>query len=119
MRSHPPLRAAFTLVELLVACLILGTGVLALAGTSVAVARLTGDAARAGTAAERAQARMETMRSAQCAATLGSTLAGGIAEWWASSATAAGAALSDSVRYSEGAQHSIRSSALASAAWCP
>jgi Tfp pilus assembly protein PilV len=118
MRLQPSLRSAFTLVELLVACLVLGTGVLALASTSVAVARLTGDAGRAGAAAERAQARMEAMRAA-CAAASGSVLAGGIAEWWSAAPSPSGAALSDSVRYTEGAHHDIRSSTLASAAWCP
>jgi Tfp pilus assembly protein PilV len=49
MRNRP----AFTLIELVVACFVFGTGVLALASTSVAVARLTGDAAREGLAAER------------------------------------------------------------------
>ncbi|MBK5187794.1 MAG: prepilin-type N-terminal cleavage/methylation domain-containing protein, partial [Gemmatimonadaceae bacterium] len=39
MRSLPlRSRSAFTVIELLVACLVLGTGVLALASTSVAVA---------------------------------------------------------------------------------
>ena len=119
MRLQPSLRPAFTLVELLVACLVLGTGVLALASTSVAVARLTGDAARAGEAAERGQARMEAMRAASCAAASGSAIAGGISEWWSASRSPSGAALSDSVRYTEGAHHDIRSSTLASAAWCP
>jgi Tfp pilus assembly protein PilV len=119
MRLHPSQRQAFTLVEILVACLVLGTGVLALASTSAAVARLSGDAARAGAATERAQARMEAMRAASCGAVSGSALAGGIAEWWTSAPSASGAALSDSVRYTEGAHHDIHSSSLASAAWCP
>jgi len=119
MRLQPSLRAAFTLVELLVACLVLGTGVLALASTSVAVARLTGDAARAGAAAERAHARMEAMRATACAAASGSAVAGGIAEWWTAALSPSGAALSDSVRYTEGVHHDIRSNTLYSAAWCP
>jgi Tfp pilus assembly protein PilV len=119
MRLQLSLRTAFTLVELLVACLVLGTGVLALASTSVAVARLTGDAARAGAAVERGQARMEAMRANACAAASGSALAGGISEWWTAAPSPGGAALSDSVRYTEGAHHDVRSSALASAAWCP
>jgi len=119
MRLRLSLRSAFTLVELLVACLVLGTGVLALASTSVAVARLAGDAAREGEAAERGQARMEAMRASACATASGSAIAGGISEWWSASPSPVGAALSDSVRYAEGAHHSVRSSALASAAWCP
>ncbi|HEV7703907.1 MAG TPA: hypothetical protein VGO46_06415 [Gemmatimonadaceae bacterium] len=119
MRRQPSLRTAFTLVELLVACLVLGTGVLALASTSVAVARLTGDAARAGAAAERGQARMEAMRANACTAASGSALAGGIAEWWTAAPSAGSVALNDSVSYAEGARHDVRSSALASAMWCP
>ena len=119
MRHAHSLRPAFTLVELLVACLVLGTGVLALASTSVAVARLTGDAAREGAAAERAQSRMEAMRAAQCVAASGSALAGGIIEWWSAAPAAGGAALSDSVQYAEGVRHELRSNTLESAAWCP
>ena len=119
MRNKPSLRAAFTLVELLVACLVLGTGVLALASTSVAVARLTGDSARSGAAVERGQARMEAMRADACAAASGSALAGGIAEWWTTAPSAGIAALSDSVRYAEGVRHDLRSSSLTSAVWCP
>ena len=119
MRLRLSLRTAFTLVELLVACLVLGTGVLALASTSVSVARLTGDAARAGAAAERGHARMEAMRANACGAAAGSALAGGIAEWWSAAPSALGADLRDSVRYTEGARHDLRSSALASAVWCP
>ncbi|HEY8793943.1 MAG TPA: prepilin-type N-terminal cleavage/methylation domain-containing protein [Gemmatimonadaceae bacterium] len=119
MRPPPFRRRAFTLVELLVACFVLGTGVLALASTSVAVARLTGDAARAGVAAERGQARMEGMRAARCSAASGTVLSSGIAEWWAAVPAPTGQALSDSVRYIEGAHHDLRTDTLSSAAWCP
>lgn len=108
-------RSAFTLVEILVACFVFGTGVLALASTAVAVARLTGDAAREGLAAERGQARMEGMRAARCAAASGSIATGGIAEWW----TASGASLTDSVQYAVGAHHDVRGEMLSSGAWCP
>jgi len=119
MRLPPSLRAAFTLVELLVACLVLGTGVLALASTSVAVARLTGDSARAGAAAERGHARMEAMRANACAVASGSALVGGISEWWTAAPSALGAALSDSASYADGARHDLRTNSLASAMWCP
>jgi len=119
MRTLLRCRAAFTLVELLVACLVLAVGVLGLASTSVAVARLTGDAARAGTAIERGQARVEALRSSHCAAAGGSLALGGIAEWWSASSASGGERLEDSVRYTEGVHHSLHTESLATEAWCP
>lgn len=117
--TAPRLRAAFTLLELLAACAVLGTGVLALASTAVAVARLTGDAARAGLAAERGQARVEAMRAAGCAAASGSSVAAGVEEWWSSASAPSGSALTDSVRFANGAQHALRTEALISGNSCP
>jgi Tfp pilus assembly protein PilV len=119
MRTLSRSRTAFTLVELLVACLVLGIGVLGLASTSVAVARLTGDAARAGAAVERAQARMEIMRASQCAAAAGALPTGGISEWWSAVPSPGGASLEDSVRYTEGVHHDLHTESLYSEAWCP
>lgn len=116
---HPLRRTAFTLVEILVACMVLGVGVLALASTAVAVARLTGDAARAGAAAERGQGHMEAMRAGACVPLSGALLAGGISEWWSAALSASGQTLMDSVSYPEGARHALHSETLASAAWCP
>lgn len=113
------LRVAFTLVELLVACLVIGVGVLGLASTSVAVARLTGDSARAGIAVERGQARVEALRSSQCTSTGGTLTMGGIAEWWTAAPAPGGALLRDSVRYTEGVHHSVHTESLSSEAWCP
>lgn len=112
-------RSAFTLLELLAACLVLGTGVLALASTSVAVARLTGDAARAGLAAERGQARLESLRAAACTVTSGALAADGIEEWWSSAPAPTGRTLSDSVRYVEGARHALHSETLFTGGTCP
>lgn len=119
MRTHPRLRTAFTLIELLVACLVLGVGVLGLASTAVAVARLTGDSARSGEAVERGQARMESLRSGQCAISGGALTMHGISEWWASAPAPGGASLVDSVRYSEGAHHALHTEFLSSEVWCP
>ena len=122
MRSRRPLRlslqSAFTLFELLVACVVLGLGVLALASTAVAVARLTGDASRAGNAAERGQGRMEEMRASHCAGASGTLIAAGISEWWSAGAAGAGQALNDSVRFPEGAHHDLRTESLSSEALC-
>jgi len=119
MRTHPRLRTAFTLVELLIACLVLGVGVLGLASTAVAVGRLTGDSARSGEAVERGQARMETLRSSQCALAGGTLTMRGISEWWSSAPSPGGASLVDSVRYSEGVHHALHTEFLASEVWCP
>jgi prepilin-type N-terminal cleavage/methylation domain-containing protein len=119
MRTHQRPRNAFTLVELLVACLVLAIGVLGLASTSVAVARLTGDAARAGAAVERGHARMESLRASYCAPAAGTLLTGGISEWWSAAPAPGGASLQDSVRYTEGVHHDLHTESLASEAWCP
>lgn len=119
MRTHPRLRSAFTLVELLVSCLVLGIGVLGLASTAVAVARLTGDSARAGEAVERGQSRMEALRSSQCTAVGGMLTMRGISEWWSAAPSAGGVSLADSVRYSEGVHHALHTESLSSEAWCP
>jgi prepilin-type N-terminal cleavage/methylation domain-containing protein len=119
MRTHQRPRNGFTLVELLVACLVLGIGVLGLASTSVAVARLTGDAARAGAAVERGHARMEALRASNCAPAGGALLTGGISEWWSAGPTPGGVSLQDSVRYTEGVHHDLHTESLASEAWCP
>jgi Tfp pilus assembly protein PilV len=119
MRTHPRLRTAFTLVELLVACLVLGIGVLGLASTAVAVARLTGDSARSGEAVERGQSRMETLRSGQCGAVAGTLTMRGISEWWSSAPAPGGASLADSVRYAEGVHHALHTDLLSSETWCP
>ena len=119
MRTLVRVRAAFTLLELLVACLVLGVGVLGLASTSVAVARLTGDSARAGTAVERGQARVESLRSSQCTASGGTVTMGGIAEWWAAAPAAGATLLEDSVRFTQGVHHALHTESLSSEAWCP
>jgi Tfp pilus assembly protein PilV len=119
MRTHRRSRNAFTLVELLVACLMLGIGVLGLASTSVAVARLTGDAARAGSAVERGHARMELLRASHCAPAAGTLLTNGVSEWWSAAPAPGGASIQDSVRYTEGVHHDLHTESLSSGAWCP
>ncbi|MFN2400196.1 MAG: prepilin-type N-terminal cleavage/methylation domain-containing protein [Gemmatimonadaceae bacterium] len=78
------LHGGFTLIELVIAVLVLVVGVLGLAGTSAAVARMSGDGARRGTAAEMAQSRFEAFRSAGCAIPVGAGAytARGVRESW-------------------------------------
>jgi prepilin-type N-terminal cleavage/methylation domain-containing protein len=112
-------RRAFTLLELLAACTVLGVGVLALASTSVAIARLTGDAQRAGIAAERGQARVESMRAAGCSASSGAGVGNGVSEWWSAAPAAPGISLTDSLQFTAGAMHALRTETLATASGCP
>ena len=76
-------RAGFTLVELMVAIMVMAVGVLGLAGTAVAVARLTGGAAQQTIAANLAATRFEQLRSSPCAAIkAGSATTRGVSEKW-------------------------------------
>ena len=68
----------FTLVEVLVATVVLGVGIVALVGASASVSRLVGHGRKATHAAERAERRLELLR--QAAAAVGCVgLAGGAA----------------------------------------
>jgi type IV pilus modification protein PilV len=79
----PASRAGFTIVEVLVAILILSVGMLALAGTAAVVVRQTGSAARQTMAAAHAQSRFEQLRASPCAAMAGGadTLRGIVTAW--------------------------------------
>jgi prepilin-type N-terminal cleavage/methylation domain-containing protein len=60
-------RDGFTLIELMVAIIILVVGVLGLAGTAGMVSRMVGGAAHQTIAANVATSRFETLRSVPCA----------------------------------------------------
>src|SRR5581483_2368719 len=60
-------RRAFTIVELVVAIVILSVGVLGLVSTATVVSRLIGGAAQLTVAANVAASRFERLRSMQCA----------------------------------------------------
>lgn len=84
-RARRAPRAGFTLVELVVAILILTVGILGLASTAAIVTRNMGSAAQQTIAAQTAQSRFETLRSNyNCAAlSSGSATAGkNVREWW-------------------------------------
>ena len=77
--NHP----GFTLLEVLVALVLLGTGILGLVVTAALVSRLVGDGSRLTTAATVATARVEQLRAFGCtAAASGSAVTRGIEERW-------------------------------------
>lgn len=88
--KHSPL--GFTLIEVLVAVLVLGVGVLALVGTSAGVTRMIGRGKVETRAAQAASNRMEALRLASHAGSLpctdagfasgGPVLSGGMTESW-------------------------------------
>ena len=85
-RSHP----AFTLLEVLVALVILGVGILGLSANAALVSRLVGDGSRLTLAATVATARFELLRSMPCAtATSGSARTRGIEHRWSVETTSA------------------------------
>lgn len=84
-------RQGFTVVEVLVAIMVLGVGILALVGSSTLVTRMIGEGKRATNATQVAQMRMENFRriamntSPQCTgltATTGTATTGRITEQW-------------------------------------
>jgi prepilin-type N-terminal cleavage/methylation domain-containing protein len=89
MKHSPP---GFTLIEVLVAVLVLGVGIIALVGTSAGVTRMIGRGKIETRAAQAASSRMETLRLAAAAtsprcsdpgfASGGPVLTGGMAESW-------------------------------------
>jgi prepilin-type N-terminal cleavage/methylation domain-containing protein len=68
-RARPPARTGFTLVEVLVAVVVLTVGLLAVAGAAGHYARTLGTAAGLATAAHAARAELEDRRAQPCADT--------------------------------------------------
>ena len=76
-------RGGFTLVEVMVAMLILTVGLLGMATTSAVVIKQMGDAGRMGVAATIAQSRMEKLRIANCkVASSGTNSVRSVTESW-------------------------------------
>lgn len=103
LSNRPPAtapRAGFTIVELLVAMMVFGIGVLGLAATTATVARLMGSASRQTMAAAVAQSRIEKLRGVPCAAlTSGSETVRGITSTWTVSAVTRGVNITETVAF--------------------
>ena len=118
-RARPTDRQGFTLVELIVAIIILSVGVLGLASTAAVVTRQIGGGAQQTRAAALAQTRFEELRSIPCAdyslPFTGTSESGGFSESWAvtdfvgSTNTAApGRIFTDSVFYEANGKDQVR-----------
>jgi prepilin-type N-terminal cleavage/methylation domain-containing protein len=82
-RARPRRRAGFTIVEVLVAVMILSVGVLGLAGAAAIVTRMMGSAEMQSDASTVAAARFESLRGTRCPLATGSATGAGINERWA------------------------------------
>ena len=83
MPARSSAHAAFTLLEVLIALVILGVGILGLSANAALVSRLIGDGSRLTLAATVATSRLEQLRATPCAsATSGSATTRGIEERW-------------------------------------
>ena len=67
LHGSPRRRDGFTLIELMVAIIILAIGILGLAGTSAVITRQMGSASRQTVAAAVAQSRVDSLSSIDCA----------------------------------------------------
>ena len=101
MIKRRPKNRGFTVVEVLVAIVIMALGVLGLAGTATSVSRLIGGGAEQTIAANYAMSRFEQLRSTTCAnLAAGTATKRGMTEHW--TVTASGASLytaTDTVTY--------------------
>lgn len=81
--SRPSVRSGFTIVEVIVAVMILGVGVIGLTGTAAVVMRQVSGAARHTLASNLAHARHERMAAASCAAAIGGPVSSrNVTEQW-------------------------------------
>jgi type IV pilus modification protein PilV len=93
-------RAGFTIVEVMIAMLVLSLGLLAMAGTATMVQRQMGSAQQQSLAAFAAEARFEQLRSVNCQSiAAGSATTRTVAEAWVKKDTTRAVIVTDSVRY--------------------
>ncbi len=119
IRSSRARRGGFTLVELMVAVLMLTVAMLGLLSTSAAITRMMGKSGRRALAASVAESRFEKLRSVDCTLiTSGSATArAGIEERWVIQRRPRAVIVSDSVRYLD--RGVSRSHAFQSVIPCP
>jgi Tfp pilus assembly protein PilV len=93
-----------SLVEVVVAVVLFSVGILALTGTSGAVARMTGLGRHASASATLGSSRLERLRAAPClpSATTGSASTGRFREQWTATPAGAGRELRVIVSYDDG-----------------
>lgn len=83
MRTRHRVAEGFTLLEVLVALVVLSAGILGLAASSALVSRLIGDGSRLTVAATLATARFEQLRALPCSSVAaGAAVTRGIEERW-------------------------------------
>lgn len=81
-RARPRTRAGFTIVEVVVAVMILSVGVLGLAGAAAIVTRMMGSSEMRSDASTVAAARFEALRGSRCPISSGAASGAGISETW-------------------------------------
>ena len=81
-RARRRRRAGFTIVEVLVAVMVLSIGVLGLAGAAAIVTRMMGSSEMQSDASTVASARFESLRGTRCPLAAGSASGAGITERW-------------------------------------
>ena len=92
MRTRPSARRrGFTLLEVLIALVLLSIGILGVSMSAALVSRMVGDGSRLTLAAAIATARLEQLRSIPCAsATSGTAVTRGVEERWSVAALGPG-----------------------------
>lgn len=94
------IRSGFTVVEVMIAMLVLSLGVLALAGTATMVQRQMGSAQQQSLAAFAAEARFERLRSMNCQSIAAdSATTRTVSEVWVKKDTARAVIVTDTVKY--------------------
>jgi prepilin-type N-terminal cleavage/methylation domain-containing protein len=105
--ARAPARRArgFTLVELLVAIVLIDAGLLAVVQTTAVVVRRRNEVRARAIAAYTAATRLEQLLASPCATTSGASAAAGLAETWSSQLTGRTRDVSDSVAFGVPASH--------------